>query len=244
LSKRPRRSNLRRYLFEPDDTGKRAHFALLILAQLKQQRHRGRFQLLDFRGVGIDRCAGRVRIGLATGVNLSRYSAQRAFHRRPIGFLIQRKLEALLDAGDLHIAEQRVGFLQRRLAGFSGKSGIAAAGTAIFGAWRSAGVVAAKACRSGSLRVVAVDGGSKDARASVVTASRSVLLSRFATGLLTTGDTISERAIGTLSLPRMLAKATPATRKHVSAMMVIALVKPYSVSADEPRRLSSKLDTN
>lgn len=43
--------------FQPDDAGERAHFALLVFTQLEQQRHRRRFQLLDFRGVGIDRHA-------------------------------------------------------------------------------------------------------------------------------------------------------------------------------------------
>jgi len=56
--------DLRRHLFEADQASERAHFALLVLAQLKQQRHRGRFQLLDFRGLGIDRHAGRVRVSL------------------------------------------------------------------------------------------------------------------------------------------------------------------------------------
>lgn len=53
--------------FQPDDAGERAHFALLVFTQLEQQRHRRRFQLLDFRGVGIDRHAAGVRIGLAAG---------------------------------------------------------------------------------------------------------------------------------------------------------------------------------
>jgi hypothetical protein len=39
----------------------------------------------------------------------------------------------------------------------------------------------------------------------------------------------------------MLATAAPATSKHVSAMRVIALVKPFSVSVDEPRSLSRQL---
>lgn len=40
------------YFFQPDDAGERAHFALLVFAELEQQRHRRRFQLLDFLGVG------------------------------------------------------------------------------------------------------------------------------------------------------------------------------------------------
>ena len=35
-----------------------AHFALLVLAQLEQQRHRRRLQLLDFFGIGIDQSVG------------------------------------------------------------------------------------------------------------------------------------------------------------------------------------------
>ena len=53
----------------------RTHFALLILAQLEQQRHRCRFQLLDFVGVGINRRPGRVRIGLARGMNFLGHGA-------------------------------------------------------------------------------------------------------------------------------------------------------------------------
>ena len=67
--------------------------------------------------IRIDRRAGRVRIGPPRLVNLPGHGAQRGFHRRPIRLLRTRKLEAILDAGDLRIAEQRVGFLRRRLAG-------------------------------------------------------------------------------------------------------------------------------
>ena len=69
-AERPRAaSDLRGDLFQADDAGERAHFLFLIFAQLNQQWHRGRFQLLDFRGVRIDRRRGRVRIGLAGCVN-------------------------------------------------------------------------------------------------------------------------------------------------------------------------------
>ena len=54
-------------------------------------------------------------IGLARCVDLAGDAAQRGFHRRPVGFLRGGKLEPFLDAGDLHVAEQRVGFLNRRL---------------------------------------------------------------------------------------------------------------------------------
>ena len=68
----------------------------------------------------------------------------------------------------------------------------------------------------------------------MATLSLSVLLSRFETGLLTMVEVISNRAAGTLSRPRMLVAAAPATRKQVSAMMVMALVKQFSVPANEP----------
>jgi hypothetical protein len=42
----------------------------------------------------------------------------------------------------------------------------------------------------------------------------------------------------------MLAAATPTTRKHVSAMMVIAFVKQFSVSFREQRSLSRELAGN
>ena len=107
-----------------------------------------------------------------------------------------------------------------------------AAGAAILGASMSADVDA-KACRKGSPRL-AVCVGSNDASANLVTVSRSCLPSRFATGLLTTGEAMSALAAGTLSRPRMLMAAAPAMRKQVSAMMVMALVKRCSVRAFEP----------
>ena len=58
------RSDHRGDFFQADDAGERAHFALLVFAQLEQQRHRRRFQLLDFFGLGIDRHASRGRVGL------------------------------------------------------------------------------------------------------------------------------------------------------------------------------------
>ncbi len=79
---------------------------------------------------------------------------------------------------------------------------------------------------------LAVCGGSNEASATVATASRSRLLSRFATGLVTTGGAISSRAAGTLSRPRVLVAAAPTMRKQVIAMMVMAFVKQLSASFD------------
>ena len=59
--------------------------------------------------------AWRVGSALRDRVDLAGDAAQRGFHRRPVGFLRGGKLEPFLDAGDLHVAEQRVGFLHRRL---------------------------------------------------------------------------------------------------------------------------------
>src|ERR1700676_2254485 len=56
--------------FQPDDAGERTDFALLILTQLEQQRHRRRLQLLDFGAVGINGRASRVRLGLTLFVDL------------------------------------------------------------------------------------------------------------------------------------------------------------------------------
>jgi len=111
------RLDLRGHLLQPDDAGERADFLLLILTQLKQQRHRRRFQLLDFLGIGIDRYAGRFRVGLAGCVNFAGDGAQRGFHRRPVGFLRGGQFEAILDAGNLNVAEQSVGLLHGRLGG-------------------------------------------------------------------------------------------------------------------------------
>jgi hypothetical protein len=197
-------SDRRRDLLQPDQAGERAHFLLLIFTQLKQQRHRSRFQLLDFFGIGIDRRhAGRFRIALPRRVDLAGDGAQRGFNCRPV-------------------------------------AGIAT-GAADFGASMSEGAVAAKAIRSGSLRL-AVCGGSKDASANFATASRSCLLSRLATGLLTTGADSSNRAAGTLSRPKMLAAVAPTIRKQVSAMMVMAFVKQLSTSPGHS--LSPKLGNN
>src|SRR5258708_8892142 len=91
----------------------------------------------------------------------------------------------------------------------------------------SAGAANARGCRSGSLRL-AVCGGSNEASATVATASRSRLLSRFATGLVTTGGAISSLAARTLSRPRMLVAAAPTMRKQVIAMMAMAFVQHLS----------------
>jgi hypothetical protein len=57
------------------------------------------------------------------------------------------------------------------------------------------------------------------------------LFSLLETGVLTAGEEAkSKRAAGTLSRPRMLVAAAPAMRKQVSAMMVMTLVKQFSVS--------------
>ncbi len=47
-------SNRGRDLVEPNDAGELAHFFLLVFAELEQQRHRRRFQLLDLFGIRID----------------------------------------------------------------------------------------------------------------------------------------------------------------------------------------------
>jgi hypothetical protein len=44
----------------------------------------------------------------------------------------------------------------------------------------------------------------------------------------------SARAAGTLSRPRMLMAAAPATSKQASAMMVTTLVKKFSISVGQP----------
>ena len=61
-----------------------------------------------------------------------------------------------------------------------------------------------------------------------MTASLSCLLSRFATGPLTAAEAISARAAGTLSRPRIVLTAAPATSKQVSAIRAMALVKLVS----------------
>src|SRR5690348_1413418 len=63
--------------FQADDAGERADFPLLVLAQLEQQRHCRRFQLLDFLGIRIDRRRARRRISLLGRVHLAGDGAQR-----------------------------------------------------------------------------------------------------------------------------------------------------------------------
>ncbi len=71
--------------------------------------------------------------------------------------------------------------------------------------------------------------GSTDACARLITESRSCLLSRLATGFATTGAGVAASLRLMLSRDRMLVTAAPVTRKQVSAMMVIAFDKPFSV---------------
>ena len=160
--------------------------------------------------------AGRVRIALAAGVNLPGHGAQRGFHRRPVIFLVGRKPQALLDAGDLHVAEQRVGFLRRRLGGELRlrRRSCAAASSA----GRRASASRCRRARRTHRPAAAARSGLRSAAdrttpaPAAATASLSCLLSRFATGLLSTsGDAISARAAGTLSRPRMLVAAAPTT---------------------------------
>ena len=76
-------------------------------------------------------------------------------------------------------------------------------------------------------------GGSSGVGATLAIANRSCLLSAFETGPSTTGEAISDR--GTLARSSMLAAATPATRKHDSAMMAMVLVKLLSDSDRQNR---------
>ena len=117
-----------------------------------------------------------------------------------------------------------------------GVSGSIAFGSVAFGISMSAGVLAAKACRNDVAGIVSVAGGSNEACAAMMTASLSFLLSLFETGPSATAEAIAIAgpADGTLARPRMLAAAAPTTSKHVSAMMVMALVKPFSVYFARP----------
>ncbi len=104
-----------RDLFKPDDAGELADFVLLVLAQLEQQRHGRRFELLT-PPRSRDRAAPRSRTDMVVrGVDLARDAAQRGLDARPVRFLRRRQLQPLLDAGDLDIAQQRIGFLRRGL---------------------------------------------------------------------------------------------------------------------------------
>jgi hypothetical protein len=128
-----------------------------------------------------------------------------------------------------------------------GAGGVATA-AATFGFSTSAEVPDAKACRSGSLKLAAACGkgsrapavccGSNDASATVATGSLSCLLALLATATLASDEAISGRAAGKLPRPRMPVAAAPTTRKQVSAMMVIALVKQFSVSFRTTRHIA------
>ena len=83
-------------ILQLDQTGKRAHLALLVLAQPKQKRHRGRFQLLDFLGFGIDDrrvCAVRMwglDEKLAHSITSSARVRSVGDNSRPIAFAARR----------------------------------------------------------------------------------------------------------------------------------------------------------
>jgi hypothetical protein len=70
------------------------------------------------------------------------------------------------------------------------------------------------------------------------------LASLLGTGFSATDETNWGPAGGTLLRPRMLVAAAPTTRRQISAMIIIARVKPFSVSVDEPRSISRKLSDN
>src|SRR3954451_9756787 len=84
-------SNQRGHRSEPDDVRQRTDLALLVFAQLEQQRHRYRFQLLHLAPLGIDRRAGSSGIGLAGGGDFSRNGAQGVFDAGPVLLLRRRK---------------------------------------------------------------------------------------------------------------------------------------------------------
>src|SRR3984893_10721975 len=120
-------------------------------------------------------------------------------------------------------------------AGTAGSTGIAGAisifdASTAFAASMSAGELAAKAWRSGSLKAAVVCGGSSEASANFTTVSLSVLVSRLATtGLLMIASSVATPASGTLSRPRILMTAAPATKRQVIAMIVMAFVKQCSL---------------
>ncbi len=120
-----------------------------------------------------------------------------------------------------------------------------AAGATIFGASISAGVLGRERLpqrrvqvRSGLLRLEGRQRQSRD--------REPVLLAFLVRNELLDdgGGAVTSPAAGTLLRPRMLAAAAPTTSKHVSAMIVMARVKPFSVSVDETRLLSPELGKN
>ena len=125
--------------------------------------------------------------------------------------------------------------------GFGG-AGDGGNGSVIFSPSMPDGGLAAKAWRSGSLGIVAVRAGSF-AGASAATTSLSPLASRFGMELstMTEAATSAGPAAGTPSRPKMPATAAPTTSKPVNAMMVAALLKPFSVSPGGPPSLSRQL---
>ena len=129
----------------------------------------------------------------ALRVDLAGDGAQRGLDRRPVGFLRGGKLQALLDPGDLDVAEQRVILLRLRLVGGLRLGGAAATAGAGGGCSQLAAcryrparsrhrpgaaelAQAGWACRVGLLR--RLEGGQRR----LATASRSFLLSLFETG--------------------------------------------------------------
>ena len=186
--------------------------------------------------------AGRARIALPRRMDLPGHGTQRVFHRRPVRFLIGRKPEALLDAGDLRIAEQRVGFCA---------GGLAA----------SFGLVALQAPAPLSSAPRSRPGRSRKRLAQRL-ARNSAGLGRFGRGrrdrchrqpvalALPVRNHGSDSAGGRryrLASRRHAVAAKNARRsradkrKSVRATIVIAFVKQFSVSGDDPRSLSRQL---
>jgi len=115
-------------------------------------------------------------------------------------------------------------------AGVRGAGG--AAGSAIFSPSISADGVAAKACRNDSTATAPVATGSTAVLATAATVSLSLLACLLETRVSSVAGilAVTPPAIGTLSRARMLAAAAPTTSRHVIAIIVIALVKQFSVS--------------
>ena len=198
---------------------------------------------------GIDRHALHVRIGQLVCRNLADNVAQRGFDRGPVIFLRRRQLQTVPDARDLHVGEQRIGFLRLRLGDdlrlgrdFDGRIFLqrpeprshspSASGNRM--AWQRQTPGAAARSARGSARACRREPGPGRWRPRLAPASepdgrpwrRGWLQAAWGGACVI----ISALTLGTLSRPRMAVVAAPRTRKQVSTTMVMAFDKRLSAT--------------
>src|SRR5581483_2509224 len=93
-------------LLQPDHAGELTHFALLILAELHQQRERRRDQLLDLFAIDVDRRRAAAALLAHLALLAADHIAQRNLDGGPVFRLLRRQSETVSQARDLAFIEQ------------------------------------------------------------------------------------------------------------------------------------------